>query len=1229
MNLLDCQQLLTQTLTTHPEYRDNISKLTQTAWWTNKTQCRDLMWGNAAIAQYLAETPSEAIHTAADQLDITPKMSSPDMSIGWLWSQFWGGLMGSTSDNINQSTQNYQQSVGQKTTPTNSGTSQIWSIFETIGIWIIILIAGLIIIKISRRAFEILYDMINARRIIYLRVLVPRGDTKSDREREKELAKDMKEKIWRMSQVFRGMHKLGELSFMDTIMEKLFNKPKISMMLHYINGNLTFIVWVYPEYQSIVEGAISAQYSESTIEVTEKPKFFDRKYEDVIAMEPVKDPVFPIRTYKQLEDDPLNNVIDTIGKISNEDIFTIQISIKPVGDSFNKKALKRSEWLYRNDSKYTNPRKRYYWLSPFNIIKIFAKKDPNAQSTEWGKDMVRMTKSKEEALNIMGEEAGKNAFQASLLLAWASDDPVRLKENMRNIASTFVVYKDEYNNELDHNQIISDMFEWFLEPFWVIAMKFHLIWFLFQKNIFSENALSSLFHFPDGLFNRSPIIKWMDYKVLASPSDLAQLQEDSGYVVTGVISESFREGKLPKLFADSNHRWVGTKTEENVEVVSYDPIKHKDIPEDQIITAEDGSKTVNMTTTVTKTGLKIFKDGSLIGVNVYRNKFTPVYMKRKDRSRHHYIIGKSGWGKSVLLEFLARQDAWNGDGFCMIDPHGDLVESVLNYIPASRAKDVIYFDAGDEERPMGLNLYHINSINEADRVVNDATAMFLKLFGPEVFGPRLQEYFKFGSLTLLEDLEDPATILDIPRLFTDEAYREYKVSKVQNAIVKNFWEKTYASIGDREKEEIIPYLTAKFVDFSTNRIMRNIIGQTQSVINFRECMDQGKILLVNLSKGKIGDRNTSLLGMMIVAQIANGAMSRADMPEEERRDFFLYVDEFQNFVTEAFADILSEARKYHLSLIMAHQYIAQLDGWGKENIGDSGKTWVKDAVFGNVGTIQSFKVGAPDAEFLEKEYAPVLSAQDIIGISNFKTYLKLNINNATSRVFSIDSIWSQDYKNTKVGEILREYSAKKYGRKREFVEAEISARLGILPDDVSDDMDLTGLVDSTASDDTITTPDVSSDTDSAMMSDDTIREENSETIEEENFDMTQWELDDDHVIAPSVGDKFDNEANQWDEIYDENKIDNITTDGITSEDLVIARNEMQWSDAAIQQENITTNNTINSEIIDETFTEEITYNDATSDDQTQTINNEATQPLDYIEEAPIEEDNQNIKSILS
>lgn len=272
-------------------------------------------------------------------------------------------------------------------------------------------------------------------------------------------------------------------------------------------------------------------------------------------------------------------------------------------------------------------------------------------------------------------------------------------------------------------------------------------------------------------------------------------------------------------------------------------------------------------------------------------------------------------------------------------------------------------------------------------------------------------------------------------------------------MVRNFWERTYASIWDREKEEIIPYLTAKFVSFTTNSLIRNIIWQTQSAFNFRDIMDNGKILLVNLSKWRIWELNAQLLGMIFVSQINNWAMSRANIEESKRRDFYLYVDEFQNFVTNTFADILSEARKYHLALIMAHQYIAQLDWWASNNIWESSwwKKSVKDAVFGNVGTMQSFKVWAPDAEFLEKEYAPVLSAQDIIWISNYKTYTKLNISNATSRVFSIDSLWSQDYQSKKTAEVLSQVSAMKFGRAKEFVEAEIQARIGIMPNETIDD----------------------------------------------------------------------------------------------------------------------------------------------------------------------------------
>lgn len=415
------------------------------------------------------------------------------------------------------------------------------------------------------------------------------------------------------------------------------------------------------------------------------------------------------------------------------------------------------------------------------------------------------------------------------------------------------------------------------------------------------------------------------------------------------------------------------------------------------------------------------------------------------------MIGKSGTGKSVFLEAMARQDIRNGDGICLIDPHGDLADSILQYVPKERAKDVIFFDAWQEERPMGLNLYEINTLDEADRTVNDATEIFLKMFGPEIFGPRIQEYFKYGSLTLLEDFEDKPTLLDVTRLFTDDSYREYKVKKVTNAVVRNFREKTYNAMGDREKQEIIPYFSSKFVSFNTNRLIRNIIGQTHSAFDFSDVMDNKKILIISLSKWKIGELNAQLLGMIIVAKIYNAAMARARMDEKDRKDFYLYVDEFQNFISGTFADILSEARKYKLCLIMAHQYIAQLEWGGSNTLGQEkwGKNDVKAAVFGNVGTLMSFKVGAPDAEFLEKEYTPVLWPEDIIGIANYKSYIKLNIDNSTTRPFSMNSIYTSDYKNKKIADILREYCAKKYGRKREFVDAEITARLGATVDETS------------------------------------------------------------------------------------------------------------------------------------------------------------------------------------
>lgn len=1050
MNTWQCENAIRETIKQELQTKSKddivIPALIKKAWGTDAQTCHFKVWTSTGIEKIINEIwatmpASSSSSNASNSWDKT-HWAAEDYYENIDETEYWETASTSSQSSYTSSTQSQDDIFAGMWDKITDYAKTIW--------WIMLCIFFIIIFfSLIKYIIAFVYDVFNATRMIYVKIIVPRWDSKSDREKEKELAKDMKEKIWRMAQVYRNIHKLWELSVLDNIMRIIFYKPKLSLILHYEQWTLTYIIWTYPEYKNIIEWAIAAQYAEASIETIKRPLFFSKKYSDIIPLQPVKDTVYPIRTFKQLEDDPMNNVIDSVWKLSAEDTFSIILTIKPEWNDFNKKAQKFAEWLYKKDEAITN--KKPLWkkiLMPWSIfdfilhwpsqwlIKRFA---PWAQ--QWD-PFIRMVKAEEEALNTMWEEAGKHAFQSGLLIMTSSNDKDRLKENMHNVLSSFTVYKDEYNNELDQPEIAADLFGWILKPVWKFSALFHLPNFFYFKNIFTVNEITSLYHLPDGMFNRSPIIKRLDYKVIAAPDNLPVLKEDSWFVITGQIAEGYKWWSISEIFKWVKHWAVWEKEEEVEELVPLETIKDKK-EEELTIVEKNWKKFAKIIKKVKKAWLKVFKDWTLLWVNVHRNKFTPVYISKKDRSRHHYIIWKSGWGKSVYIASMARQDIWNWEWICVIDPHGDLVEDILEYIPKERAKDVVYFDAWNEDRPMGLNLYEIDNIDQADRVVNDATEIFLKMFGAEIFGPRIQEYFKYWSLTLLEDMEDWATLLDVPRLFTDEVFREYKVKKVKNPIVRNFWERTYNSMGDREKQEIIPYFTSKFVSFNTNRLIRNIIWQTKSAFRFRQAMDEGKILLVNLSKWKIWEINAQLLWMILVSQIYNAAMSRANVPEEQRRDFFLYVDEFQNFVTWTFADILSEARKYHLSLIMAHQYIAQLESGNKQ---EWWKASVKDAVFGNVWSMQSFKVGAPDAEFLEKEYAPVLSGQDIIWISNYKVYIKENINNATSRVFSMDTIWTKDYQSKKVAEILKEYSGKKYWRKREFVDAEICARLWMMDD---------------------------------------------------------------------------------------------------------------------------------------------------------------------------------------
>ncbi len=427
--------------------------------------------------------------------------------------------------------------------------------------------------------------------------------------------------------------------------------------------------------------------------------------------------------------------------------------------------------------------------------------------------------------------------------------------------------------------------------------------------------------------------------------------------------------------------------------------------------------------------------GIRLGWNNFRGEKKTIYLNDKDRFRHLYCIGQTGMGKTQFLKVMAKQDIAAGRGLCVVDPHGDLIDELLQWVPKERAEDVILFDPADTSRPMGLNLFEASTAEERDFITNDALKIMIGLFGEEVFSARLQDYFRNAALTLMEDTDEPGTITDVVRLFTDEAWQRSKVAKVTNPIVKEWWDHTYASMGDREKQEMIPFWAAKFGQFITNSLIRNIIGQPRSGFSVSEAMDTKKIVLVKLSKGLIGDLNATLLGMILVNKIQVAAMNRAKIADASNRvPFFLYVDEFQNFVTDAFESILSEARKYKLGLIIAHQYIAQLTK------GQNDK--VKNAVFGNVGSMVAFKVGAADAEYLVKEFAPNFTEQDLVNQEGFTAAAKLSNNNIISAPFTLTTEKDFATGDLKAAEAISVFSKLRYARPFEAVNREILARVG-------------------------------------------------------------------------------------------------------------------------------------------------------------------------------------------
>ena len=425
------------------------------------------------------------------------------------------------------------------------------------------------------------------------------------------------------------------------------------------------------------------------------------------------------------------------------------------------------------------------------------------------------------------------------------------------------------------------------------------------------------------------------------------------------------------------------------------------------------------------------REGLLLGYSDYRSQKKEIRIKREDRRRHVYLIGRSGSGKSVLIANMAIQDIQNGEGVGVIDPHGDLIDSILEHIPKDRVDDVVYFCPGDTDRPIGLNMLEYRTEEQMDFVVQEMIQIFYKLFPPEMIGPMFEHNMRNVMLTLMADKEHPGTIADIPRMFTDKEFQEYKLQFVSDPVVRSFWEKEMAQTTDFHKSEMLGYLISKVGRFVENEMMRNIIGQPRSGFDIRDVMDNKKILLINLSKGKTGEVNSNLLGLILVAKLQMAALSRADLPEKERHDFYLYIDEFQNFVTDSIATILSEARKYRLCLTVAHQYVSQLVS--------NNDTKIRDAVFGNIGTLISYRIGVEDAEIFAKEYAPVFNEYDVINVGKYTVYMKLLIDNTAARPFDMKTYPPQQGSH-ELAQAIKDLSRLKYGKDRKSIEQEILLR---------------------------------------------------------------------------------------------------------------------------------------------------------------------------------------------
>jgi hypothetical protein len=831
----------------------------------------------------------------------------------------------------------------------NQGSSFVFPTWGWVVFVLLIFVSGYFLYQYIKRLVLYYYQLQKTTNWVMLRVSIP----KERHAEENEQRMDFREMASVIEPFFAGLEAL----FDTKIHKKISGQDHISLEVISKGGLVFFYIGTPSIYKESIEKNILAQYPDAIVE-EDKDRgysiFKDTKGEIAAGnLRLLKKFFFPVKTYRYLEYDPLNGIVNALSKLGENCNVGIQILIRPTDNmwrfAIDKTAKNiqsgKSASYYQMNSKQRTGENFFKFLG--DVGKAAAGKSLEEDEKEkLSQNQLRLNPIQEQQLKLLAEKGSKTGFDTQVRILSVAPTKEQAVEKMKIVYSAFAQFFAP-----DHNG------------------------FKLKK---AKKQRETVANYIYRIYGREP-------RMLLNTEELASIYH------------------LPNRYMDApNIAWVYSK---------------KESPPPQLPA-----------------------EGVIAGETNYRGQKYPIRIKDADRMRHIYMIGKTGVGKTVLFQNAIMQDIKEGKGVAYLDPNGDAVEYILEHIPKERAGDVILFDPSDYDRPMGLNLLEWKTKEQKDFLVQEAIQIFYKLFDPNqtgIVGPQFEHWMRNAALTLMAHPEG-GTLVDIPRLFTDPGFEKDRVKYVKDPVVKAFWEKQMAKTSDFHKSEMLNYFTSKFGRFMTNDMMRNIIGQPKSAFDFREVMDGKKILLCKLSKGLIGEINAFLLGMILVSKIAMGAFSRQDLTEEKRIPFYLYVDEFQNFITDVFVTILSESRKYKLSLSITNQYIAQMD----ENI--------RNAVIGNAGNLIAFRVGAADAEFLIKEFAP-LAIDDLTNVDKFNFYIRMLIDNAPMPAFSGGSIAPDSNGNKKLAGAIRELSRLKYGSPREMVEEEISERSQI------DKIDLPGI----------------------------------------------------------------------------------------------------------------------------------------------------------------------------